>query len=79
MSPTTTESPSGTLMYDMADQVWVAPTTVTARGAIEYADVLGGNNLIVAMTFGSDFTSTAGTFTIQFASTGVFAIDLTPP
>ena len=78
LSPTTTESPSGTLMYDMADQVWAAPTSVTARGAILYADVLGTNNLIVAMTFGSDFTSTAGTFTIQFASTGVFTIDLTP-
>jgi hypothetical protein len=77
VSPTTTESPSGTLMYDMADQVWVSPTSVTARGAILYADALA-DNLIVAMTFGSDFTSTAGTFTIQFAATGVFTIDLTP-
>ncbi len=78
VSPTTTESPAGTLMYDMADQVWAAPTSVTARGAILYADALAGNNLIVAMTFGSDFTSTAGTFTIQFNSLGVFTIDLTP-
>jgi hypothetical protein len=78
VSPTTTESPTGTLMYDMADQVWASPTTVTARGAILYADALGGDPLIVAMTFGSDFTSTAGTFTIQFAATGVFTIDLTP-
>lgn len=78
VSPTTTESPAGTLMYDMADQVWASPTTVTARGAILYADALAGNNLIVAMTFGADFTSTAGTFTIQFASGGVFTIDLTP-
>lgn len=78
VSPTTTESPVGTLMYDMADQVWASPTTTTARGAVLYADALTNNNLIVAMTFGSDFTSTAGTFTIQFASTGVFTIDLTP-
>jgi hypothetical protein len=78
VSPTTTESPAGTLMYDMADQVWASPTSVTARGAILYADALGADNLIVAMTFGADFTSTAGTFTIQFASTGVFTIDLTP-
>ena len=78
VSPTTTESPTGTLMYDMADQVWASPTTVTARGAILYADVLATNSLIVAMTFTTDFTSTAGTFTIQFASTGVFTIDLTP-
>jgi hypothetical protein len=77
VSPTTTGA-TGTLTYDMADQVWASPTTVTARGAILYADALAGNNLIVAMTFGADFTSTAGTFTIQFAAGGVFTIDLTP-
>lgn len=78
VSPTVTESPTGSLMYDMADQVWAAPTSVTARGAILYADALAGNNLIVAMTFGADITSTAGTFTIQFAAAGVFAVNLTP-
>lgn len=78
VNPTTTESPSGTLKYDMDDQVWASPTTVTARGAILYADNLAADNLIVAMTFTTDFASTAGTFTIQFASGGVFTIDLTP-
>jgi hypothetical protein len=78
VSPTNTESPAGTYMYDMADQVWASPTTVTAYGAKLYADVLAGNNLICALTFGGAFTSTAGTFTIQFASTGVFYFDLTP-
>ena len=77
-SPTTTESPAGTLMYDQSDMVWPSPTSVTARGAIEYADALAGDNLIVAMTFGSDFTSTAGTFTIAFNVLGVFTIDYTP-
>lgn len=78
VSPTTTESPAGTLMYDLGDQVWASPTSVTARGAKLYADALAGNNLIVGINFGSDFTSTAGTFTIQWAATGVFTIDLTP-
>lgn len=79
VSPTTTESPAGTLMYDMGDQVWASPTTVTARGAKLYADALVGNDLIVGMTFGgADVTSTAGTFTIQFNSLGVLTIDLTP-
>jgi hypothetical protein len=78
VSPTTTESPGGTLMYDMADQVWASPTSVTARGAILYADVLATNSLIVGVTFGSDFTSTAGTFTIQWNALGVFTLDLTP-
>jgi hypothetical protein len=78
VSPTVTNSPAGALMYDMADQVWVSPTSVTAYGAKEYADALAGNNFIVGVNFGGAFTSTAGTFTIQWASTGVFAIDLTP-
>jgi len=78
VSPTTTESPAGTLTYDMADQVWAAPTTTTAHGSILYADALAGNQLICGMTFGADYTSTAGTFTIQFNSLGVFYFDLTP-
>ena len=78
VSPTTSESPAGSLMYDMVDQVWAAPTSVTARGCKLYADVLAGDRLIVGVNFGSDFTSTAGTFTIQWAAAGVFAIDLTP-
>jgi hypothetical protein len=77
VSPTTTESPAGTLTYDMADQVWAAPTSTTAHGAELYADALT-DNLICGMTFGADYTSTAGTFTIQFNSLGVFYFDLTP-
>lgn len=77
-SPTTTESPTGSLMYDMADQAWTSSTFSSVRGGILYADALAGNNLIVAQTYGADFGVTSGTFTVQFAATGVFAIDLTP-
>jgi hypothetical protein len=77
VSPTVTESPAGSLMYDLGDQVWASPTSVTARGAKLYADALL-NELICGVNFGADFTSTAGTFTIQWAAAGVFAIDLTP-
>jgi len=77
VSPTVTESPAGTLTYDMADQVWAAPTSVTAHGSELYADALT-DELICGMTFGADYTSTAGTFTIQFNSLGVFYFDLTP-
>lgn len=77
VSPTVTESPAGSLMYDLGDQVWAAPTTVTARGCKEYADALT-NELIIGINFGSDFTSTAGTFTIQWPSVGVYAWDMTP-
>lgn len=77
-SPTLTESPTGSMMYDMAD-VSVATTTLTnARAARLYADALAGDNLIVLINFGADYSTVAGTFAIQWAATGVFAIDLTP-
>jgi len=76
-SPTVTESPTGTIMYDQNDMTW--PTaTFTARGGILYADALAGDNLIVAQTYGADITATAGTFTVQFASGGVLTLDITP-
>jgi len=77
LAPTTTESPAGTLMYDMGDISW-ASSTITAYGAKLYADVLAGNNLICALNFGGAYTSTNGTFTIQFNALGVFYLDLTP-
>jgi len=66
------------LTYDMGDQIWASPTSVTARGAKLYADALGTNDLLVGVNFGSDFTSTAGTFTIQWAAGGVFTITFAP-
>jgi hypothetical protein len=78
LSPTTTESPTGTLKYDMGDQSWASSSIANARGVILYADALAGDNLIVGITFGADFTSSNGTFTIQWPAAGVFTIDLTP-
>lgn len=78
VSPTLTESPTGTMKYDHDDFVWAAPTSVTARGAITYADALAADNLIVAQAFGADITSTAGTFTIVEPAAGVFTVDWTP-
>lgn len=77
-APTNTVSPTGTYMYDMND-VAVSATTVTgARGVRLYADALAGDNLILLINFGADFSTSNGTFGIQFAATGVFALDLTP-
>lgn len=66
------------LTYDLGDQIWASPTSVTARGAKIYADALAADNLLCGINFGSDFTSTAGTFTIQWAAGGVFTITFAP-
>lgn len=77
-APTLTESPTGSVMYDMND-IAVSSTTLTnARAARIYADALAGDNLIVLINFGADFSTSNGTFGIQWAATGVFAIDITP-
>lgn len=75
---TFTESPAGTLMFDAAD-VSVATTTLTnARCGLIYADVLAGNNAIVLVNFGADYSTVAGTFAITWAAGGIFTIDITP-
>ena len=77
-SPTVSESPTGSLMYDAADSSWVSSTITNARCGLVYADALAGDNAILLINFGADFSTTAGTFTIQYATTGLAAIDLTP-
>lgn len=75
---TLTESPTGTLMFDAADVSWASSTITNARGALIYADASGGNEALVLVNFGADYSTSNGTFTIQWASGGIFTWDLTP-
>lgn len=77
-STTVTESPTGTLMWDAADTSWASSTITNARAGLAYADALAGNNAIMLVNFGADFSTTAGTFLVQWASGGLFNLDLTP-
>lgn len=74
---TFTHTGSGVCMWDAADPSW-ATSTITARGALYYADALAGNNAIFAQTFGADIVSTAGTFLITLAAGGIFSFDVVP-
>lgn len=77
-TPTLTESPAGSMKYDMND-ISVATTTLSlARGMMLYADALAGKNSIVLVNFGADYSTVAGTFAVVFDTLGVFALDLTP-
>jgi hypothetical protein len=77
-STAVSESPTGSIMWDAADTAWAASTITSARCALIYADALGGNNAILLVNFGADYSSSASTFTIQWASTGIVAFDVTP-
>ena len=72
------ESPTGSLMWDATDTSWAGSTITNARCALIYADALAGNNAIMLINFGADYSTSSGTFTIQYAAGGLFAIDLTP-
>ena len=60
------------------DTSWSSATITNARGAVIYDDSVTNDPLIAYIDFGSDFSSSNGTFTITFASGGIFTIDLTP-
>lgn len=77
-APTCTESPTGSLMYDMNDVAVSGTTLSNARAVRLHANALSGDPLIVLVNFGADYSTSAGVFGIQWAATGVFAIDLTP-
>lgn len=66
------------LTYDLTtDQNWTS-ASFAAYGSILYADALANNDLLVAQTFGALYTATNGTFTIELAAGGWFAIDMVP-
>lgn len=78
VTPTVTDV-SGTLKYDFTNDVSVATTTLSSiRGMIIYADALAGDNNIVAVNFGANYSTSAGTLAITIDANGVFTIDLVP-
>src|SRR5678815_979640 len=69
---------SGVLTFDATD-VSVASTTLTnARAWLLYADALAGNNALLLIDFGADYSTSNGTFAIAFHATGIFTLDLVP-
>lgn len=62
ITPTT----SGTTAFLDFDDLSFTSATITARGALIYNDTAAGDPSVCVLDFGSDKTSTSGTFTIQF-------------
>jgi len=67
---------TGVAILDFADVSWAA-STITARGALIY-NSSKTDKAVAVLDFGSDITSTAGTFSIAFpapaAATGLIRI-----
>ena len=62
VTPTT----SGTTALTDFDDISFTAATISARGALIYNDTASGDPTVAVLDFGSDKTSTDGTFTIQF-------------
>lgn len=78
LTGTTFLGSSGSAIFDASD-VSVATTTLTnARCGLIYADALAGNNGIVLVNFGADYSTVAGTFAVTWPAGGIFSLDLTP-
>ncbi len=67
----------GNVAFDATDSSW-STASFTARGCLIYADALAGNNGICAVTFGADYTATAGTFLVSWNASGIWTIDFVP-
>jgi hypothetical protein len=63
-NPTVTLSGT-TAFIDFDDETWTN-ATITARGALIYNDSVAGDPAVAVFDFGSDKTSTAGDFVVQF-------------
>ena len=64
-------------MFDANDLTWAA-STITARGAVLYkarGGAASADELIAYIDFGSDKISSAGNFTIQWASEGILNLN----
>jgi len=69
-----TVSSSGTTAWVTFDNISFTSATITARGALIY-NASKGNKSVAVLDFGSDKTTVAGTFTIEFpANTSTDAI-----
>lgn len=78
LTSTTFTGSSGSTTFDAADVSWSTSTITNAKGALIYADALAGNNAIVLVNLGADYSTSAGQFLISWSASGLFVVDWTP-
>lgn len=78
LSTTTFTGSSGVATFDAADTSWASSTITNAKGALIYADALAGDNAIVLVNLGADYSTSNGTFLIQWSGSGIASWDLVP-
>ena len=74
---------SGKLTWDAGDVTWPNSTISNARRAVIYDRISGSaansaRYLVACIDFGGNFSTTSGTFEIQWNASGIFTLDLVP-
>jgi len=68
---------AGTLTFDATDAAWAASTITNAMGTFIYADAVT-DELIVMNDFLTAVSTTGGTLTVAWHSSGILTVDFTP-
>ncbi len=80
---TQTSDGSATITFDAADVSWTASTLSNVAAAVVYSSTVNdasatNDSLIAYIDFGGNFSTTSGTFQIQWNPSGIFTLDLNP-
>ncbi|SET49217.1 hypothetical protein [Nonomuraea wenchangensis] len=76
LTGTTFTGSGGVATFDASDVTWSSSTITGAKGALIYADALAGNNAIVLVNLGSDYSTSNGSLVISWSASGIFALTL---
>jgi len=75
---TSSSDGTGTIKWDADDVSWANSTLTAVTGAVIYDDTVTDDRLIAYIDFGGSFSTTSGTFQIQWNASGIFTLDLKP-
>jgi hypothetical protein len=62
------------VMFDAADISLSTTTLTNVRGGVLYDDTISGDPLVCAITFGADYSTTAGTFAVTHSANGIWRV-----
>ena len=69
---------SGILTFDAADASWSSSTITNAAGAIVYDNSLTNKDVLAAISFGGNYSTSNGTFLITWNAAGLWYVDYIP-
>ena len=78
VSLSVTTDGSSIITWDAADVSWTASTISGAAGAVIFDNTTASYPLVAYIDFSGSFSTTSGTFEIQWNSSGIFTLDLKP-